>query len=384
MKVTQIYSLSNEIFKEELGETAILKEDLSNLVDLGSQIIGADKMDNYVRKLVDRIGKTIFVDRVYKGRVPSVLVDGWEWGSITQKIDGEIPEATENETWELMDGASYDPFVVHLPKISAKYYNDKVTFEIDITVAKEQVKSAFLSVVDYDRFVSMIFNLVEKGMTKRIDGLVMRTINNVIAETVYAEYGSSALSSKTGIRAVNLLKKYNDELGKSLTVATCLTDLDFLKYASTEMSLTASRMGTLSKIYNVEGKERFTPDDMLKIVLLDEFAKKADNYLQSDTFHNEFTALPNAELVSMWQGSGTGFGFSDISKIYVTTASGHDVTVTGVLGFMFDRDALGVKQPERSVETQYNPKNKTYNYFYQWIAGYFNDLGENAVCFFIA
>lgn len=74
MQVTQLYTLINNVTKEILGETAVVNEDLSNVVDIGKSIFDQTSVDNYVKKLVNHIGKVIFQDRVYAGGVPSVLM----------------------------------------------------------------------------------------------------------------------------------------------------------------------------------------------------------------------------------------------------------------------------------------------------------------------
>ena len=230
----------------------------------------------------------------------------------------------------------------------------------------------------------MLYNSVDKAMTVKIDSLVMRTINNMIAETVHNEYNGEALNTKSGIRAVNLLKLYNDKFTKTLTASNALTDPDFIRFASYTMGVYKDRLAKMSTLFNVGGKERFTPSDALHIVILSDFAKSADAYLQSDVYHNNFVALPQAETVPYWQGSGTDYSFGEISKIHVNTSSNNEVTVTGILGVMFDRDALGVTNLDRRVTTNYNPKAEFYTNFYKFDAGYFNDLNENFVVFMVA
>ena len=130
MEVVQIRNLVNNATSEVLGQSDIVKEDLSNIVDVGTQIFNAEAVDRYVRSLVNQIGKIIFVSRPYRGGVPSVLMDAWEFGSVLEKITVDLPEASENESWELTDGASYDPNIFYKPKVSAKFFNKKVTFEV--------------------------------------------------------------------------------------------------------------------------------------------------------------------------------------------------------------------------------------------------------------
>lgn len=384
MEVKQIYSLMNDVTGEILGDNALLNEDLSNVVDVGTAIFNASAVDAYVRSLVNHIGKVIFVNRPYSGNVPSVLMDGWEYGSVLEKVTAELPDATENESWELTGGASYDPNIFYKPTVEAKFFNKRVTFEIPLSFTEMQVKQSFSNATQLNGFLSMLYNAVDKSMTVKVDALVMRTINNMMGETIHADYGSASLSASSHVKAVNLLYLYNQRYGTSLTAANAITDPDFIRFAAYEMGVYATRLTKISNLFNIGGKDRFTPSDLLHVVMLSDFRKAANVFLQSDVFHEQFTTLPNAEEVPYWQGSGTGYAFADVSKIDITTASGETVSTSGILGVMFDRDALGVTNLDRRVTTNYNPKAEFYTNWYKFDAGYFNDTNENFVVFFVA
>lgn len=383
MTVAQIYDIINPITKEILGETAVVNEDLSNIVDIGKEIFDATEVDNYVKSLVNHIGRVIFVNRPYSGGAPSVLMDGWEYGSVLEKISAELPEATENESWELTDGASYDPNIFYKPKVSAKFFNKRVTFEIPMSFTERQVKESFSNASQLNGFLSMLYNDVDKSMTIKIDSLVMRTINNMIAETLH-NFNNSGDYTGTGVRAVNLLKLYNDDKGTDLTAEKSVKDPDFIRFASYIMGLYMERLSKISSLFNIGGKDRFTPRDLLHVILLSDFAKASDSFSMSSTFHNEFVALPKGEIVPYWQGSGADYSFSSVSSINVKTASGDTVNASGILGVMFDRDALGVTNLDRRVTTNYNPKAEFFSNWYKFDAGYFNDMNENFVLFYVA
>lgn len=384
MEVKQIYAIMNTVTSEVLGESVTVAEDLSNIVDVGEEIFNASAVDNYVKSLVNHIGKVIFVNRPYTGGAPSVLMDGWEYGSVLEKITAEMPEATENETWDLNDGESYDPNIFYKPTVSAKFFNKRVTFEIPMSFTERQVKESFSNAEQLNGFLSMLYNAIDKSMTVKIDSLIMRTINNMVGETIHADYNADALNSKSGVKAVNLLYLYNQRYGTSLTAANALTDPDFIRFAAFEMGVYTARLTKISTLFNIGGKDRFTPPDMLHVVMLADFKKAADVFLQSGVFHNDFTKLPESEIVPFWQASGTGYAFNDISGINVQTASGDTVVTSGILGVMFDRDALGVTNLDRRVTTNYNPKAEFYSNWYKFDAGYFNDMNENFVVFFVA
>lgn len=382
MQVNQIYEIVNDTVKETLGDTAVLNEDLSNVVDIGDAVFDANAFDKYVRSLVNHIGRVIFVNRTYSGGAPSVLMDGWQYGSILQKISSEMPEATENESWELIDGTSYDPNIFRKPVAIQKFFNKKTTFEIDRSITEKQVKQSFSSAEQLNGFLSMLFNEVEKALTVMTDNLIMRTINSFTGETMYNAF-NTADYSETSIRAVNLLKQYNEIYGETLTADKAITSPEFIRYAAYVMGIYKDRMSRMSKLFNIGGMQRFTPENMLHFVTLSDFTRAADVFLQSGTFHNDFVRLPKSETVPYWQGSGTDYSFDSISSINVTTPNGHTVNVSGILGVMFDRDALGVANFERRITTNYNPKAEFTNYFYKQDAQYFNDLNENFVTFFI-
>lgn len=394
MEVKQIYTLMNSVSSEVLGRTDIVQEDLTGIVDMGTEVFNANAVDNYVKSLVNHIGKVVFVNRPYSGKVPSVLMDSWEFGSVLEKISADIPEARENKSWELKDGTEYSQDVFHKPKVSAKFFNSRVTFEVPVSITERQVKESFSNAPQLNGFISMIHAAVEKSMTIKADALIMRTINNMIAETLKAdaetftpEAGSPVnYSTASTVRCVNLLKLYNDSVkpATALTAANAITDPEFIRFASYTMGLYADRMQSISTLFNVGKKERFTPKDMLHVVLLSDFAKAAQTYLYSDTYNKEQVLLPNAETVPYWQGSGTGYAFADNSNINVKSSSGATVNVSGVVGVMFDRDALGVSNLDRRVTTNYNAKAEFFNNYYKFDCGYFNDTNENFVVFFVA
>ena len=379
MKVTQLKDIVNNVTSEVLGKEDVLAEDLSNLVDVGNEIFNSDNVDNYVKKLIDRIGKVIFVNRLYAGGVPSVLMDSWEYGSVVEKISADMPEADENDSWNLQDGQTYSQDTFYQPKVSAKFFNSKVTFDVKLSFTTEQVKESFSNVNELNGFLSMLETGVKNSMTVKLDGLIMRTINNMTGEI---------LNSGTGLQKVNLLAEYNQTSGETLTADKALLDKNFLKFASLMIKKYQARITKMSTLFNAGGKARFTTTDNLHTVLLSDFSDSADVYLMSDTYHNDTVSLPNHETVPYWQASGTSYSFDDVSKIDVKIDVGNktpkQVTQTGILGVMFDTNALGVSNLNQRTTTSYNARAEFYTNYYKMDAGYFNDLNENFVVFYIA
>lgn len=379
MKVTQLKDIVNTVTSEVLGKEDVVSEDLSNLVDVGNEIINSDNVDNYVKKLIDRIGKVIFVNRLYAGGVPSVLMDSWEFGSIVEKISVDMPEADENDSWKLEDGQEYSQDTFYQPKVSAKFFNSKVTFDVKLSFTTQQVKESFSSVNELNAFLSMLETGVKNSMTVKLDGLIMRTINNMTAQTLY---------KGQAMQKVNLLTAYNTATGQKLTADKALLNKDFLKFASLVIKKYQARITKMSELFNQGKKARFTNINDLHTVLLSDFADSAEVYLMSDTYHNDTVSLPQHETVPYWQGSGTTYSFSDVSSIKVKindgTKTAKDVTQSGIIGVMFDTNALGVSNLNQRTTTAYNARAEFYTNFYKMDAGYFNDLNENFVVFYVS
>lgn len=389
MKVNQVYDIVNSLTTQVLGKSDLVSTDLSNVVEVGKEIFDNTSVDNYVKKLIDHIGKVVFVNRPYTGRAPSILMETWEYGSVLEKIDMGIPDAETNPAWALVNGQTYDQDTFKAPTdITVKFYNDEVTFQVFLSFPEDQVKSAFSNATQLNAFYSMIYTMIETSFTLKLDSLVMMCIDNYIGGLLANEYSTGEYSSSSGIRCINLLYEYNQQFGKSLTASAAVLDLDFIKYASYRIRLTSDHMTNASAMFNIGGRVRHTPRDMQHIILLDSFSAAADIYLQSDTFHNELVKLPSAETVSYWQGTGSKWNFVDSSTIKITAHISDNETasidITGVIGCIFDREACGVNHYDRRVRTHYNNPGEFINNWYKMNARYFNDFNENGVVFFVA
>lgn len=374
MIVKQVYEILNSIVEEVTGQSGIVAEDLSNIVDIGSTLFSNTSTDNYVHALINRIGRTIFVNRLYESTAPNITRDAWEYGSVLQKVRCELPEAVSNPTWSLTKGQSYDPFVFTPPDIVVKYYNSKTTFQVQMSFTERQVKESFNNIEELNRFFSMIENAIRTTITLNRDNLTMRTINNLMAEKIKVNKG-----------VFNLLSMYNTAFGTTLTAAKALSDTQFLKFATATIMNISERMKPASVLYNNSGVVTFSPKDKQKLVLLSEFSIALDIYLYSTTYHNELLKLGSFDTVPYWQGSGTTTpNFSTSSSINVKPVSGGNaITQSGILGVIFDRDACMICNENSRVTTQYNALGEFTTYFYKEDASYFNDLSENVAVFLV-
>ena len=375
MKVTQIKDLVNSSLKELNGTSELLNEDLSNVVDVGTEIFDTENVDNFVKKLIDRVGSTVFNTRIYQGSAPSVLMTSWEFGSVLEKVDSELPDVKENDSWQLENGKDYSPNIFYQPKVSAKFFNSKVTFDIPISFTQMQVKSAFNSASELNGFLSMLMNNVQNAMTVHLDGLIMKTINNMTA---------NVLDKKQGLQVVNLLEGYNKTATTKLTAENALQNADFIKYANLIINTYRDRISKLSTLFNQGQKSKFTPQANQHLVVLSDLASASKVYLESDTYHDDNVKISNYDVVPYWQGSGKTYSFDDVSSIDVAIKDGKstkEIKASGILGVLFDTNAVGVTCQNQRVTTNYNPRAEFYTNFNKFDAGYYNDLNENFIVF---
>ena len=386
MKINQLATILTQITGEMLGTTDIVKEDLSNIVDIGKQLHNVNDTSPILPSLIDKVGLVWVDSRTYKGRVVSLNRTDDEFGSILQRITFELPDTNNNDSWGLVDGEEYAP-VYRKPKVNSKLFNKYVTFDVDMSFTEDQLFSAFNSVDEFNAFVSGIYNAIENKFRLCIESLSMRTLNNMTSATLYDEIPDGDYENHTGIKAVNLLKLYKDVTGDTnITSDNALVSVDFLKFAATTMSEYVDYLHEYSTLFNIEGKERFTNEENLCAVMLSAFAKHCDTYLQSDTYHNEYTALTNHDTVAKRQASKS-LEFKDLSAISTTFEDGNgekrDITINGVVAVIYDKFACGIHRDRRRVDFDRSGRGGFTTYYYKENAMYYNDFSENYVVFFI-
>ena len=390
MQVKQIYAVLNDIMLEVSGQVVpvyndqgeqinavpIVQEDLSNIVDIGSAVFNNNWRDNYVHAMINRIGREVFVDRTYEGYAPSVLRDSWEYGSIMAKTRCKIFDAKANPSWQLEAGQTVNQFEFNPPTVYEKFFNTKTGWQIDCSFTEVQLRESFTSATAMNRFYSMIENRIATSMTIYTDSLIMRTLNNFIAEKLYAGNG-----------VIDLLALYNEQLETPISAAAAMRSKEFLRFAALTISLFVDRFRAPSANFNImDGDDEnitFTPREFAHLVLHTDLAKAMEVYLQSDTYHDELVKIGEYETIPFWQIQGDKYQLANTTRIDVKLASDktHTIDRNYIVGVLFDRDALGVLNDNRRTTNSYNANGEYWNNFYKVDTSYFNDLAENGIVF---
>lgn len=352
----------------------LIQEDLTGVIDAGIKLADADVYSNFLYELGVAVSARIFVERKYSSKAPNVYRTSFEYGQLIQKTRTTLDEAEDNQSYALVNGASYDDNIYYGGTVDSKVFKERVTWEIRKSIADEQIKNAFTGPQELGNFVSMIFTMVENSIQVKTDKLIMATINNMIGQTLKAKQSSNC---------INLWKLYKANHPDAV-FATRDEDRNYTKFKASKMKLTSSLLENYSTLYNLNGAQTHTPKDKQHFVLLSEEASRFETYLDSDTFHNELVKLPYYETVSYWQGLGTTGSFEETSKINIKTNDGSVVEQGGIIGVIFDHDALGINNIKQTVRTKYTNSGEFVNYWFKQVMGYFNDFDENFVVFYEA
>ena len=375
-KVEQIYTLVNETAKESMGEKAIAVKDVSSLIALGDSVLSsASDTENFLNTLVDRIARTVFSVRRYETDTEGMVRHPFEFGCIVQKIYVDMPEAKQNNSWEI-GKEGYTPVFAPVIKPTAKQklFKGITTWEVDVTIPDYMLRTAFLNETSMATFIDAIFTAMDNMITLALE-------NN--ANLTRASFIARKLKGGKPCGAINLLHEYNTLTSASLTVESAMMNAEFLAWASRAINLWVKRMSKMSVLFNEEGYKRHTPKDKIVVNLLQDFTSACDTFLGANTFHDELVKLPMYDSVAYWQGAGESFDFNDTSAIKVKIDESNTIEKKGIIGIVYDYEAMGVTLNERRSTSERNNHDEYTNYYNKANIGYFNDMSENGIVFYL-
>ena len=382
MDTTQIYTIVNEVNAEAFGSTDIDVIDTQGLVSLGDAVLSSTtNTEAFLNTLVQRIGRTIISFRQYRNKLADMVVNDFEYGAILQKIRVHLTEAETDPAYALTDGYSVDPWTVNKPDVEQKLFVTRSPYMFHVTIARKQLKEAFLSESGMGAFIGAVFGQVRNSIEVSLENLGRACIANMIAEfTPATPEGGTATTLN---HEVALCTLYNTARGYESTDAgyvdedTCLFDEDFLRFAVKTMKSYSDNFTDMSTLYNDGEIESFTPREEQRLKILSSFERALETVVQYSAFNEEMVRLNAFSTLNFWQSA------QDNHIIMIERSSdGAQVIKQNVVGVLYDRDALGIyKRDEDVLTTPVNAKGLYYNTFYHQMELWFNDTSENFVYF---
>lgn len=382
MDTNQIYTIVNAVNAEAFGSTDIDVVDSQGLVSLGDAVLSSTtNTEAFLNTLIQRIGRTIISFRQYRNKLADMVVDDFEYGAILQKIRVHLTEAETDPAYALTDGYSVDPWTVNKPDVEQKLFITRTPYMFSVTIARKQLKEAFLSESAMGAFIGAVFGQVRNSIEVSLENLGRHCIANMIGEfTPATPEGGTATTLN---HEVALCTLYNTARGYESTDAgfvdedNCLFDEAFMRFAVQTMKTYSDNLTDMSTLYNDGGIETFTPREDQRLKVLASFERALETVVQYSAFNEEMVRLNAFTTLNFWQSA------QDPSYIMVERASdGAQVIKTHIVGVLYDRDALGMyKKDEDVLTTPVNAKGMYYNTFYHQLELWFNDLSENFVYF---
>lgn len=385
LTANQIYSIVNEVASQAMGSSSIEVVDNAGLIALGNTVLGSDATkNNFINALTDRIGRTIVSFRAYHSHFPDFERDSIEWGNILQKLKIGMPDAEEDQSFNLTDGNSVDQYKINKAKVNQLLFTTETPWQTHITVHLDELEKAFIDSSAMGVFISGMFGEVQNRIELAMENLSMDCVNNYMAELIKRKTTKAS-------RVINLVSEYKDMTGVDHTTnpISALDDEEFLKYVVRRINSISSTMEYMTNgLYNdVVGDEntipysRHTPKSEQKLMLFIEMVNSLKTNINSKAFNMEQVAIDIPfTTVPFWQSIETPAG------INIKPASGGTaISETLIMGIMYDREAMGTyKKKYNSITSPINAAGQYYNVFYHMITMYFNDLSENAVVFLLA
>ena len=371
MDTNQIYSIVNEVCKETMGEGAIQAIDTASLVAMGNAVLSSSaNTEAFIDTLIQRIGRTMISYRPYKSKLGLLAASDMTMGAIMQKVKVKMPEAVEDVTTQLVDGQSIDQYIVSKPKATQKLFVKRTPYTFFITMQKKWLREAFTSVDAMGAFISAIYGEVENKLELSQENLARLCMANFMANI-----------SGTASRVVNLVTEYNTLKSTSLDADNCLLDQGFLRYALGRMNNISKKMETMSVLYNDGTETRHSPAEYQRFVSLVDFQTALETQVQWAAFHERYVEKQNGIEVPYWQSAESPL---DINLVIEGDDAEQDesTTLSNIVAFIHDRDALGTYRKEVEVATTpLNARGMYTNQFWHMNDLYFNDVSENGIIF---
>lgn len=378
--IETVHILINETAKQALGREAITVKNTSSLIALGNQVLStSENVDKFYKALADRIGRTIFKYKEYAVKTNSSLYKTpLEFGMALAKVQTlKLAESKENKSFS----ENVNPFEngVDDTDLIMQIFSQRGVWEKEKVIYDYQLNTAFTNINEFGSFINLVTQDAINSMNFDIENMGLLCEATAMASCIHAKETHPHCSR-------NLLKEYNTRFAAQLKAETCLTNADFLKFASREINLATKRIKNMSCLFNTAGADRFTRESDLVVKVLADYSTATSSYLESNTYHKELVALPMYEEVPYWQGVSTDYSFENTSKIFISRNDSATYTVeqSGIIAFIRDKEKCGVSYDRYRVKSIYNPIGERTHYAYKADKGYYVDESENGIVFYVA
>lgn len=386
MNVEQAYQVLNSLHEQATGQNSIAPTDLSSFVSMAQATLRAG-YDPVLNAISQVIGRTLVAVRPYSEKFKGLEMTAAQWGGITRKINFIEGEAEESKAYSLVDGSTIDPWIIKKPKVLETHYYGKDIYADIYTITEDQLTTAFSGPGPFSEFMSGLWLHFANQRAQFLEDLKRSALCNFIA----AKYTSATeVGSVSTDQVVHLLTEYNTESGANLSATDIYLPDNFRPF----IQWVYARINTLTRLMaersekfqqRVTGKPimRHTDSKDLKMYILAPLMDKIDAMAAANTYHNDLLKMVDREGVSYWQSIDAPDEIQ-VTPSYVdgdlALATANAVTLTDVVGVLFDRDAVGYNIYKDTMEaTPWNPRGRYVNFCPYTEVQFENDITEKGI-----
>lgn len=376
MILTQVATLLNEtIVPNLLGEGTTISADLSNIVDLGTALadVTAEDMQDYAKDLVVGVARNLFDSRAYRSETYGLMNDAREFGGVVQRVKVKLYSAEDSPIWTLQNGTDYFDGTYYGADIDSKIYTKDTIFQVKNSIPVEKFKQSFTSADGVMSLIATIEQQVDNTITMELNGLAKTTLQQMIATSV------------ANGQVIHLLTEYNTLAGltgdDALTADTCLYNAPFLRWCAMTIVRLRDLTQDMNKKYNDGTIETFTPADDLRVTLLSEFARSIEFNMEADTFHNDLVSVGEYNTINFWQNSSNSMlpSLGVTAEVKTNVGESDPVTVSDVVGTIFDRYTAGLTARLDKITAQYIANGDYTTYFHHIANSRFIDTRNTGI-----
>lgn len=379
-------ALLNTIVNNATGKSALTSVSAPTFISVANTARQIP-VDPLLSALTTTLSKTIFSIRPYSRKFKGLFHDNVKFGNHTRKINIADSDWQKDERYDLTDGASIDMYKVKKPKVLQMNYYGQNIVERQVTIFRDQLNVALSSEEEFQRFITMVMTNASDQIEQAHESCARLTVANFMA---------AKISGYKDATVINLLTEYNTLTGLALKAADVYKPdnfVPFVKWAFARIKNISDMMTERTQMFheNVTGSEisRHTPYSKQKMYMNAQFMNEVSTMVLGDVFHDDRYKLIDYESVGYWQNPKNPTSLDIENMAYMNVADGGVKTdvaseVTGVIGCLFDEEALGVSTfNEWSAPTPFNAKGGYTNIFWHFNDRYYNDFTENGVVFVI-
>lgn len=397
LSFNQLSTVLTAITNQATGVNNIAPVDTSSFVTVAQTALktGYDPLTTAISQV---LSKTIFSVRPYTRKFKGLNVSNQRYGNHVRKLLTIDKPFEDDDRLNLADGQSIDQYKVNKPKVLQTNFYGANQYQKSVTIYKDQLDCAFSSPDEFASFISMIMQNASDMIEQAHEETARASIGNLIAGIFAMETeespGTGMAKANGQKRAVNLIKLYNDETGKNLTVADAFKAENFegfVKFTFSAINTIADLMTDRNTLFSSQLTGypilRHTPKNRMKFYLYTDLVNKINSEVYSTVFNPDFLKMVDFETVNYWQSSlapSTVNVKPTVLKNDGSLISTENVQLFKVLGVLFDEEAAGYTTVnEWSQPSPFNAKGGYYNQFWHFTDRYWNDFTENAVIFYM-